>query len=416
MSENRTSLQLRSRGAGAAVLALLALVHFGCSGSEKEKEPVVVVESALVQRARLQRTVGAEAILYPLHQAALVPKISAPVEKFYVNRGSRVRRGQLLALLENKDLQAGAEQSKGEFEQAQAAYETTTAATVPEEVQKAELELKAARQSLATEQKIYSSRDNLYKQGALPRKDLEAAGVALTQARNAFQIAEKHLNALLKTGQAQQLRAAQGQLAAAKGKYQSAEAQLSYSQIRSPIPGVVTDRPLYPGEMATAGTPLLTVMDLSHVIAKAHIPQTEAALLKVGDPATVTTAGRSQPISAQVTVVSPALDPSSTTVEVWVDAANPHQELRPGSSVHISMLAQTIPDALTVPASAVLTDSDGTTSVMVIGNDGRAHQREVKAGVRQDNQVQIISGLNPGERVVTVGAYGLPDNTRVQAK
>ncbi|MGE5205655.1 MAG: efflux RND transporter periplasmic adaptor subunit [Chlamydiota bacterium] len=416
MSQNRAQSKLASRRVGAAALALLALVPFGCSDNKKEKEPVVAVESALVQRARLQRTVSAEAILFPLHQAALVPKISAPVEKFYVNRGSRVRRGQLLAVLENRDLQAGAEQSKGEFEQAQAAYETTTAATVPEEVQKAELELKAARQSLATEQKIYSSRKNLYKQGALPRKDLEAAGVALTQARNAFQIAEKHLNALLKTGQAQELRAAQGQLAAARGKYQSAEAQLSYSEIRSPISGVVTDRPLYPGEMATAGTPLLTVMDLSHVIAKAHIPQAEAALLKVGDAATLTAAGRNQPIPATVTVVSPALDPSSTTVEVWVDAANARQYLRPGSSVHISMLAQTIPDALTVPASAVLTESGGTTSVMVIGSDGRAHHREVRVGVRQDNQVQIISGLSAGERVVTAGAYGLPDNTRVQVQ
>jgi RND family efflux transporter MFP subunit len=113
-------------------------------------------------------------------------------------------------------------------------------------------------------------------------------------------------------------------------------------------------------------------------------------------------------------VVSPALDPNSTTVEVWVDARNPRRELKPGTSVGISMLAQTIPDALTVPASAVLTESDGTTSVMVVGNDGRAHQRDVKTGVRQDNQVQVVSGLKAGERVVTTGAYGLPDNTRVQ--
>jgi multidrug efflux pump subunit AcrA (membrane-fusion protein) len=416
MRANRTMIELQPRCLGAAALAFLALLCFGCSGGEKEKEPVVTVESAVVQRATLERRVSAEAILYPLHQAALVPKISAPVEKFYVHRGSRVRQGQLLAVLENRDLRAGAEQSKGEYEQAQAAYETTTTATVPEEVQKAELELKAAQQSLQTEQQIYNSRQNLYRQGALPRKDLESAAVSLTQARNAYQIAQKHLNALLKTGQAQELRAAQGQLAAAKGKYLGAEAQLGYSEIRSPISGVVTDRPLYPGEMATAGTPLLTVMDLSHVIAKAHIPQAEAALLKVGDAATLSAPGLSQPLPGKVTVVSPALDPNSTTVEVWVDARNPHDQLRPGSSVQVSMLAQTIPDALTVPASAVLTEAGGGTSVMVIGSDGRAHQHDVKTGVREDNRVQIVSGVSPGERVVTVGAYGLPDNTRVQVQ
>jgi multidrug efflux pump subunit AcrA (membrane-fusion protein) len=414
IARNQQPAKLTRRVAAAGVAALLALVSFGCSEKEKEKEPVVSVESALVQRTRLQRTVTAEAIVFPLHQAALVPKISAPVEKFYINRGSHVRQGQLLAVLENKDLSAAAEQSKGEFEQAQAAYETTTAASVPEEVKKAELDAQAAKQNLEAEQKVYAARQDLYKQGALPRKELDAEAVTFTQARNNYEIAQQHLNSLLRTSKAQELKSAQGQLAAAKGKYQGAAAQLSYSEIRSPISGVVTDRPLYPGEMATAGTPLLTVMDLSHVIAKAHIPQAEAALLKVGDEASVSAPGLEDPIPGKVSVVSPALDPNSTTVEVWVDARNPHQVLKPGTSVSISMLAQTIPDALTVPAAAVLTEADGTTSVMVVGDDSRAHQRDVKTGVRQDNQVQIVSGLKAGERVVTAGAYGLPDNTRVQ--
>jgi HlyD family secretion protein len=413
-ARNQQPRKQTRRAVAAGLAALLALLSFGCSGKEKEKEPVVSVESALVQRTRLQRTVTTEAIVSPLHQAALVPKISAPVKKFYINRGSHVRQGQLLAVLENKDLSAAAEQSKGEFEQAQAAYETTTVASVPEEVRKAELDAQAAKQNLEAEQKVYAARQDLYKQGALPRKELDAEAVTLTQARNNYEIAQQHLNSLLKTSKAQELRSAQGQLAAAKGKYQGAAAQLSYSEIRSPISGVVTDRPLYPGEMATAGTPLLTVMDLSHVIAKAHIPQAEAALLKVGDTATVSAPGLEDPIPGKVSVVSPALDPNSTTVEVWVDARNPHQELKPGTSVSLSMLAQTIPDALTVPAAAVLTEPDGTTSVMVIGDDSRAHQRDVKTGVRQENQIQIVSGLKAGERVVTAGAYGLPDNTRVQ--
>ena len=407
-------LRLVRRGIVLSAAAVFALLPAGCSKGEKEKQPVVTVESALARRTNLQRVVSAEAIVSPLRQATLVPKISAPVKQFYVQRGSRVRQGQLVAILENRDLKAAAEEAKGEYQQAQATYANTQTATVPEELQKAELDLKAARQDLEAQQRIYAARQNLYRQGALPRKDLDAAGVALTQARNTYDIAQRHFHALVKTGKAQELKAAQGQLSAAQGKYQAAEAQLSYSEIRSPISGVVTDRPLYPGEMAAAGTPLLTVMDLSHVIAKAHIPQADAELLKVGDAGTVSAPGLSQPVPARVTVVSPALDPNSTTVEVWVEAANPQHELRPGSSVHISMVAQTIPDALTVPASAVLTEPDGTTSVMVVGSDGRAHQRDVKIGVRQDNEVQVVSGLNSGERVVTVGAYGLPDNTPVQ--
>jgi RND family efflux transporter MFP subunit len=202
-------------------------------------------------------------------------------------------------------------------------------------------------------------------------------------------------------------------LESAKGKYMGAEAQMSYSQIRSPIDGVVTDRPLYPGEMAAASTPIVTVMDISQVIAKAHIPQPEAALLKVGDKATITVPGESEPVDARVTVVSPALDPNSTTVEVWVQAKNPDQRLKPGTSVQVSMLAQTIPDAVVIPATALLTGQDGTTSVMVVGADNRAHQKPVSVGIRQGDQVQITEGLQAGDHVVASGAYGLPDNTQV---
>jgi multidrug efflux pump subunit AcrA (membrane-fusion protein) len=77
------------------------------------------------------------------------------------------------------------------------------------------------------------------------------------------------------------------------------------------------------------------------------------------------------------------------------------------------MLARTIPDALVIPAASLLTAEDGKTSVMVAGSDGRAHQKEVKVGVRQGDQVQIVEGVQAGERVVAYGAYGLPDNTKI---
>ena len=109
-----------------------------------------------------------------------------------------------------------------------------------------------------------------------------------------------------------------------------------------------------------------------------------------------------------------ALDPNSTTVEVWVQAKNPKHRLKPGTSVQLSMLAQTIPDALVIPAASLLTADDGTTSVMLVGSDNRAHQKPVKTGVRQGDDVQILEGVQAGDRVVASGAYGLPDNTKIQ--
>jgi RND family efflux transporter MFP subunit len=207
------------------------------------------------------------------------------------------------------------------------------------------------------------------------------------------------------------MKSAKGQLESAKGKYEGATAQLSYSEIRSPINGVVTERPLYPGEMATAGTPLLVVMDTSTVIAKAHIPQEAAAALKRGDSATIAGPGDVK-IAGKVTVVSPALDPSSTTVEVWVEAANPKGELRPGSSVSLQIAGRAVKNAVLVPAAALLKTPEGETVVMVAGSDGRAHQVTVETGIREDDRVEIIKGLSGGENVIVRGGYGIPDKTR----
>ncbi|HWX91936.1 MAG TPA: efflux RND transporter periplasmic adaptor subunit [Terriglobales bacterium] len=400
----------------AIYVALASALLLSACSKETKEEPTVAVQAVAAEKTTLHQTITAQAILFPLQQAAITPKISAPVRKFYVNRGSRVHQDQLLAVLENRDLAASSEENKGGLAQAQATYETTTAASLPEEMQKAQFDAEAAKKMLEAQEKVFHSREELFQQGALPRKELEQAGVDVTQARNQYQIAQKHFDALQAIGKQQELKSAAGQLQAAKGKSMGAEAQLSYSEIRSPIDGFVTDRPLYPGEMAAAGAPLITVMDISHVIAKAHIPQPDAALLKLGDHATLTAPGEDDPVEGKVTVISPALDPNSTTVEVWVQAANPKQRLKPGTSVQVSMLAQTVKDAVAVPAASVLTAQDGITTVMIVGTDSHAHQTTVKTGIHDGDRVQMADGVHAGDRVITSGAYGLPDNTKVSVE
>jgi HlyD family secretion protein len=395
---------------------ILLLFSVACSGDKADKEPTVSVQVVAVEKTTIQHAIKAEAILFPKQQAAIVSKISAPVQKFLVQRGGRVHRGQLLAILENRDLTAAEQENKGSFDQAQAAYETTTAASLPEEIQKAEADAQQSKQALDAQEKVYQSRQQLFEQGALPRKELDQSGVEIVQARNQYSIAKRHLDTLQAIGKQQELKAAKGTLESAKGKYLGAAAQLSYSEIRSPIDGVVTDRPLYPGEMAAAGTAIVTVMDISSVIAKAHIPQADAALLTVGDKGTITVPGLDEPVEGKVTVVSPALDPNSTTVEIWLEAKNPKKQLKPGTSAQLSLTAKTVKDALVVPAAAVITAADGSSAVMVAGSDGRAHQKAVKLGIRQDDDVQILEGVTADDKVVATGAYGLPDNTKIKVE
>jgi HlyD family secretion protein len=388
------------------LMSLASFSVWSCSGGQPpEPAPTMAVQVATVQRQAIERTVEADATLYPLHQATIVPKITAPVGKFYIQRGDHVHAGQLLAELESKDLAAAVTENQGAYEQAQATYSTAVNSDVPQAMRKAQLDAKGAEETLAAAKKVYNADQTLYSQGAIPQKQLEDAGVALTQAQNQYDLAEKYLKSLQSFANNDALKAAKGQLAAAQGRYDAARAQLGYAQVRSPLDGVVTDRPLYPGEMATAGTPLMTIMDLSTVVARAHIDQKQAALLKAGDRATISVPGTSDEVPAKVTLVSPALDPNSTTVEVWAEAANPHESLRPGASVRVTFVAQTVKNALVIPSMALITASDGSTSVILAGADNKPQQKSVKAGIHQGDLVQITEGLNEGDRVVTQGAY-----------
>ena len=393
---------------------LVAGVAAACGSGEKEAEPIVPVQVASATRGSIRRVIAADAILYPRDQANVTPKIGAPVRRFLVNRGDHVKQGQLLAVLENRDLVAAALTGKGQYGQAESNLRSTEAASVPEQVIKAQTDLASAREALDAAKKLVDSREQLFKAGALARRQVDEAQVGYAQAKGQFDTAEQHLKALQEVSKEEQIKTAAAQVEAARGQYESAQAQVAYSEVRSPLTGVVTDRPLYPGEMANPGSPLLTVMDMSSVVARVNMAEEQAKGLKVGDEATMTPAGGGDPVSGTVTVVSPAVDPNSTTVQVWVQAANPGERLRAGTSVGVAIVAETIDGAVLIPADAVLPSDEGGTIVKVVDAKNVAHDTAVEIGVKEGDRVQVVSGVEPGARVVTVGGLGLEDQAKVR--
>jgi HlyD family secretion protein len=401
----------------AAGTALLLGFAWGCAKAEKEKEPEVSVQTTPAEKEDISQIVNEEAVIFPLQQATVAPKITSTIKQFLVQRGTKVKKGQLLAVLENADLAAAAESSRGDFDQAQAAYTTAVTSGLPQQIQKAELDAASAKSAFDAAEKVYNSRKDLFQQGALPRRELDAAEVALVAARSQNEQAQKQLVDLQRIGKEQALKSAQGQRLAAEGKYHGAAAQLSYSEIKSPIDGVVTDRPLNVGDLATANQPLLTVMNISKLIAKGHIPQSEAAQLKVGNPAQLKVPGMDEPIEGKVILVSPALDPGSTTIEVWVEAKKPNPALRPGITVQVAMTAKTVKEAVVVPAAAVYKNPEGNGNyVLVAGTDDKAHMKPVQVGIRNGEDAQIASGINPGDPVITSGGYAVPDGTKIKVE
>jgi RND family efflux transporter MFP subunit len=271
--------------------------------------------------------------------------------------------------------------------------------------------LRAAQQALDAAKKVYENRVALQREGALAQKLVDDAKVSMVQAQSLFDVAQRHLQTLDQVSQRESIRGAEAQVNAAKAHSESAAVQLSYSRIVSPISGVVADRPVYPGEMVSPGATLVSIVDISQLVARANVPAREAAFIQVGRPARL--AGPDGDLAGRVTVVSPAVDPSTTTVQVWVQVANPQEKLKPGGTVRVSIIAETIQNTIVVPATALLNSEEGGQQVMVVTKDSVAHQHKISVGVRQGPRVQILNGVSEGDGVVTSGGLGLDDGAKV---
>lgn len=379
------------------------------AAGETEAPTPVMVETAVL--GAIDHVVSADAVLNPMNQANVTPKISAPVKRMLVNRGDHVRAGQLIAELESGDLAAAVQEAKFQYEQAQASYVTVTGATVVEDEAKARADVQSAQSAYDAAKKLYDSRVALAKEGALAQKQVDETRLQMVQAQTQLETAQQHLKSLNGVGRQEAIRAAQAQMDAAKAHQETLAVQLSYARVLSPISGVVAERQVNVGEMASAGMPLVSVVDISQVRAVANVPVKEAASIRVGRPARV--AGPDGDMAGTVTVVSPAANTNATTVEVWVQVANPGERLKPGETAHVSIIAETIQNTLVIPVAALLNGDQGGQKVIVISSDSVAHERMVTVGVRQGDRVQILSGVQAGEQVVTSGGLGLEDKAKV---
>lgn len=395
-----------------AIAAAFALA--ACGGQKKEAEAPeapapVQVES--VRKGPIDRIVTADAVLYPVNQANVTAKISSPVKQVLVKRGDRVKAGQLLIELETADLAASENESKALYEQAQSQLQTVTGATTVEDKGRAQADLQSAQSVLDAAKKVYDSRVALQAQGALAQRLVDDAKVNYAQAQATYDTAKRHLDTLNSIAQREQIRAAQAQVDSAKAHFENASVQLSYGKIVSPISGVVADRPVYPGEMPASGTPLISIVDTSSVVARANIPVKEAGPIQIGQTATIK--GPDGDLAGKVVVVSPAVDPNTTTVQVWVEAPNPEGKFKPGGTVRVSIKAETLQDVTLVSASAILNSDEGGQMVLVVTPDNIAHERKVSVGIRQGINVEIRSGVSEGDKVVTVGGLGVDDGSKV---
>jgi membrane fusion protein, multidrug efflux system len=192
-----------------------------------------------------------------------------------------------------------------------------------------------------------------------------------------------------------------------------AQLNLSYSAIRAPFAGVVTERHVKLGKELAVGAAVFRITDPTPLKASVFVPERELARLKPGQPASVAAdalAGRSFP--AHVKLVSPMVDAATATFKVTLEVDDPKGDLKPGMFARVGIVFERRADTLTIPRVALL-DSDGSSNVFVVSS-GKAEQRAIKTGLANAGRVEVIQGLEGAEQVVVVGQNGLKDGNPVR--
>ncbi|MBW3670749.1 MAG: efflux RND transporter periplasmic adaptor subunit [Acidobacteria bacterium] len=194
-----------------------------------------------------------------------------------------------------------------------------------------------------------------------------------------------------------------------------AEAQyrLSKTTIRAPITGVVTVRQVQLGQHLRPGDQLYTITDFDPLIADIYLPERETMLLSPGrEVRLVPKADPSLRFPGRIRMISPVVDRQTGTVKVTVETSGVPDAVRPGSFVEVNIVKQTRPDSILVPRESVIRELGN--AHLFVAKNGKAFKREVKLGIEEGEIVEIVEGIEAGEKVIVAGQGGLKDEAPVK--
>ncbi|NOZ94691.1 MAG: efflux RND transporter periplasmic adaptor subunit [Acidobacteria bacterium] len=199
----------------------------------------------------------------------------------------------------------------------------------------------------------------------------------------------------------------------ARVAYDEARQALSYTEVRAPIAGIVTERLVNLGDSVTINQALFRVVDFDSIVARIYVPEKDLRRLAVGQPARIfATALGEKPLAGKVLRISPVVDPKTGTIKVTVAVPN-QPGLRPGLFVDVELVTDVHPDAILIPKRALVYDNDQVFAFRV-GKDHRAHRTEVKILLQTADTVEPAGGFDEGDILVVAGQAGLKDGTLVR--
>jgi len=405
----------------ATTLALLfgSLSLVGCEGKTDGKEagvpkkvPTVAVE--VVRREPISRLLELTGETVAVESVVISATVEGPISYCPWREGDRIEQaGQKLLEIDRDLYRAEVSAAEAAVEVAQAKLADLQAGTRPEEIAKAQESVRQLEEAAAFAKADYDRTAKLVESGSLPGEALEKSRVEHTGQQAKLAAARRHLE-MLEAGYTKTAIAVQeAMVKEAQAKLDLAQARLRECVILAPFAGTITRVHVRAGDMAAVKAPLLEMADLSSLIIRVAVPEAHASAVQEGMVARV--AMDSLPgktFSAKVVRVYPELDPRMRTLTVELSLTDP-AKLMPGMFARVRLVLESVEDALTIPQQAVtITPAGGQVAYVVA--DGKAIQRKVKTGIEQAGRVQVLAGLEPGEKVVVTGQEKLKDGMEIR--
>jgi HlyD family secretion protein len=411
--------------AGVGVIVLLGLAALAYRFLAASAPEVEVVRATAEGGDIGGVVLTATGYIIPHHKIEANSKVTGRVAWIGVEKGDKVKEGQVLVRLEDQEFRAQYDQARGAAESARAQLQQLQHGSRPEEIQQTEHNLNEARATAANDKTTLDRTRNLVAGGVLSQQALDDAAAK-------YEASQQRVNSLQQSYQlsklgprAEEIARAQGALTQAEGQAAYAKSQLDATVIRAPINGTILDRSVEKGELltgqfASAARPVFSLANLDDIQADLDIAQDDFAKLGPHQKAVVTVdAFPDLKWDGQIAEISPEANRQKATVEVKVQILNPDSHLRPEMNTTVRFIAEENKTASTQSAgayvpTAALRDTDGKKYVFIAFN-GKAMKREVKV-LSQRSGGALVSGLNGGETVITTAPETLNDGDKIKIK
>ncbi len=379
--------------------------------ASKKPMPLVVVER--VARGAMPQILEMTGEVVPVESAQISATTEGPIGFLPWREGDRVKAGQQLVGIDRPLFHADVRASEAALELARARLDDLKAGTRREEIDKAVQDVRQAEQSAVFESADYERIMQLVKSGALSPEEGDKARVRMIAAEARLKSSRIQL-AMLEAGETPTAIAVQAAAVnEAEANLAVMRARLTECQIQAPFSGTITRVYVRQGDMAAMKTPLLALADLDTLVMRCAVPEAYASLLRTGMTARITLdALPGHLFESRLTRMFPELDERMRTRTVELDVSGV-REVMPGMFGRAELTLALVPDALQVPVHAIKVASDGSRRVFVFA-DGRVSARPVQTGSEYAGKVQILSGLEPAERVVVKGMENLKEGMEVQ--